>query len=159
METTEVNEWGSIHISQQVIAAIASLTAAKVPSVAALGTNIADAAAEKLGRTRPNHGVDVSIDGKVIELTVRLLIRYGCRIPDVAWKSKRRSKTPLKKRRPALLRPFTSSSSKWFLRRPVKMDDNQDFAYAVSDKACATLLKQRPRISKVSGPLQSAVFP
>lgn len=46
METTEVNEWGSIHISQQVIAAIASLTAAKVPSVAALGTNIADAAAE-----------------------------------------------------------------------------------------------------------------
>ena len=29
METTEVNEWGSIHISQRVIASIAALTAAK----------------------------------------------------------------------------------------------------------------------------------
>ena len=97
METTEVNEWGSIHISSQVIAAIASLTAAKVPSVAALGTNIADAAAEKLGRTRPNHGVDVSIDGKLIELTVRLLIRYGCRIPDVALEVQKTVKDAVEK--------------------------------------------------------------
>ena len=79
METTEVNEWGSIHISQQVIAAIASLTAAKVPSVAALGTNIADAAAEKLGRTRPNHGVDV------------------CRIPDVALEVQKTVKDAVEK--------------------------------------------------------------
>ena len=91
METTEVNEWGSIHISSQVIAAIASLT------VAALGTNIADAAAEKLGRTRPNHGVDVSIDGKLIELTVRLLIRYGCRIPDVALEVQKTVKDAVEK--------------------------------------------------------------
>lgn len=97
METTEVNEWGSIHISQQVIAAIASLTAAKVPAVADLGTNIADAAAEKLGRSRPNHGVDVSIDGKNVELTVRLVIRYGCRIPDVALEVQKTVKDAVEK--------------------------------------------------------------
>ena len=51
METTEVNEWGSIHISQRVIASIAALTAAKAAYVADLGMNIAEAAAEKLGRT------------------------------------------------------------------------------------------------------------
>ena len=84
METTEVNEWGSIHISQRVIASIAALTAAKSAYVADLGTNIAEVAAEKLGRTLPGRGVDVSIDGQRIELTVRLVVRYGCRIPDVA---------------------------------------------------------------------------
>ena len=42
METTEVNEWGSIHISQRVIASIAALTAAKAAYVADLGMNIAD---------------------------------------------------------------------------------------------------------------------
>lgn len=84
METTEVNEWGSIHISQRVIASIAALTAAKAAYVADLGTNIAEVAAEKLGRTLPGRGVDVSIDGQRIELTVRLVVRYGCRIPDVA---------------------------------------------------------------------------
>lgn len=97
METTEVNEWGSIHISSQVIAAIASLTAGKAPSVSALGTNIADAAAEKLGRSRPNHGVDVSIDGNSIELTVRLIIRYGCRIPDVALEVQKSVKDAVEK--------------------------------------------------------------
>lgn len=49
METTEVNEWGSIHISQRVIASIAALTAAQSAYVADLGTNIAEVAAEKLG--------------------------------------------------------------------------------------------------------------
>ena len=61
METTEVNEWGSIHISQRVIASIAALTAAKAAYVADLGMNIAEAAAEKLGRTLPGRGVDVTI--------------------------------------------------------------------------------------------------
>lgn len=84
VETTEVNEWGSIHISQRVIAVIAAATAARADYVADLGTNIAEAAAEKLGRTVPGRGVDVRIDGQDIELTVRLVIRYGCRIPDVA---------------------------------------------------------------------------
>ncbi len=84
VETTEVNEWGSIHISQRVIAVIAAAAAARADYVADLGTNIAEAAAEKLGRTVPGRGVDVRIDGQDIELTVRLVIRYGWRIPDVA---------------------------------------------------------------------------
>lgn len=108
METTEVNEWGSIHISQRVIASIAALTAAQSAYVADLGTNIAEVAAEKLGRTLPGRGVDVSIDGRRIELTVRLVVRYGCRIPDVAWKCRSPSRMPSKRRRPARLRRSTS---------------------------------------------------
>lgn len=97
METTEVNEWGSIHISQRVIASIAALTAAKSAYVADLGTNIAEVAAEKLGRTLPGRGVDVSIDGQRIELTVRLVVRYGCRIPDVALEVQKSVKDAVEK--------------------------------------------------------------
>lgn len=97
METTEVNEWGSIHISQRVIAAIAALTAAQSAYVADLGTNIAEVAAEKLGRTLPGRGVDVSIDGQRIELTVRLVVRYGCRIPDVALEVQKSVKDAVEK--------------------------------------------------------------
>lgn len=97
METTEVNEWGSIHISQRVIASIAALTAAKAAYVVDLGMNIAEAAAEKLGRTLPGRGVDVTIEGQRIELTVRLVIRYGCRIPDVALEVQKSVKDAVEK--------------------------------------------------------------
>lgn len=97
METTEVNEWGSIHISQRVIASIAALTAAKAAYVADLGMNIAEAAAEKLGRTLPGRGVDVTIEGQRIELTVRLVIRYGCRIPDAALEVQKSVKDAVEK--------------------------------------------------------------
>ena len=97
METTEVNEWGSIHISQRVIASIAALTAAQSAYVADLGTNIAEVAAEKLGRALPGRGVDVSIDGRRIELTVRLVVRYGCRIPDVALEVQKSVKDAVEK--------------------------------------------------------------
>lgn len=97
METTEVNEWGSIHISQRVIASIAALTAAKAAYVADLEMNIAEAAAEKLGRTLPGRGVDVTIEGQRIELTVRLVIRYGCRIPDVALEVQKSVKDAVEK--------------------------------------------------------------
>ena len=97
METTEVNEWGSIHISQRVIASIAALTAAKAAYVADLGMNIAEAAAEKFGRTLPGRGVDVTIEGQRIELTVRLVIRYGCRIPDVALEVQKSVKDAVEK--------------------------------------------------------------
>ena len=97
METTEVNEWGSIHISQRVIASIAARTAAKAAYVADLGMNIAEAAAENLGRTLPGRGVDVSIDGRRIELTVRLVVRYGCRIPDVALEVQKSVKDAVEK--------------------------------------------------------------
>lgn len=84
METTQENELGSIHISQRVIARIAAAAASRVPQVTAMDTNFTEAASEKIGRPLPGRGVDVKIDGDNIELTLRLVIAYGCRIPDVA---------------------------------------------------------------------------
>lgn len=85
METTETNALGSIHISQRAISVLASQTAAAVGGgVASLGASIAETAARKIGRTSLAQGVDAVIDGRDVELTVRLVVQYGHRIPDIA---------------------------------------------------------------------------
>ena len=84
METTETNLLGSIHMTQRVISIIASQTAASVPEVAALDATIAETAARKVGRVNPAQGVDTTIDGIYADIAVRLLVRYNCRIPDMA---------------------------------------------------------------------------
>lgn len=71
-------------MSQRVISIIASQTAASVPDVAALDATLAEAAARKIGRINPAQGVDTTIDGIYADITIRLLVQYGCRIPDMA---------------------------------------------------------------------------
>ncbi len=92
METTEINELGSIHISQKALAAAAAQTALSVEGVNSLGASIAEAAARRIGRAALSQGVDAAIDGTDVELTVRLVVQYGCRIPDVAMEVQKRIK-------------------------------------------------------------------
>lgn len=92
METTETNALGSIHISQKALAAAASQTALSVRGVDSLGASIAEVAARRIGRPALGQGIDVSIDGADVELTVRLIVQYGCRIPDVAMEVQKRVK-------------------------------------------------------------------
>lgn len=83
-ETTQETKLGQIHISQRVIARLAADTALSLPQVAAMAPNLAETASEKIGRNLPGRGVDAVIEGEEIELTLRLVIYYGCRIPDLA---------------------------------------------------------------------------
>lgn len=71
-------------MSQRVISIIASQAAASVSEVAALDATLAEAAARKIGRINPAQGVDTTIDGIYADITIRLLVQYGCRIPDMA---------------------------------------------------------------------------
>ncbi len=95
METTEINPLGSIHMSQRVLSIIASQAAASVPEVAALDATLADTAAKKLGRVNPAQGVQTTIDGIDAEITIRLIAKYGCRIPDMALAVQKKVKDTL----------------------------------------------------------------
>lgn len=68
----------------KAISMIASATAAAVPGVAALGATLSEAAAKKIGHASPTQGVEAIVVEDTVELTIRLVVQYGYRIPDVA---------------------------------------------------------------------------
>lgn len=84
METTETTIFGDIHISQRVISLLAAGAARRIPNVADLEATLTETAARKMGRTQHSYGVETAISGQDIEITVRIVVVYGCRIPDVA---------------------------------------------------------------------------
>lgn len=86
METTKINGWGCIHISDKAIAGIAAQTAAGMPHVSDLAPTLAESAAQRLGRGSLARGAAVKLTGNDAEITVRLVVESGCRIPDIALK-------------------------------------------------------------------------
>ena len=86
METTKTNALGSIHISDKAISSIAARTAALVPHVHALDATLAESAAHRLGRGSLSQGAETHISGNAVEITLRLIVESGYRIPDIALK-------------------------------------------------------------------------
>lgn len=86
METTNQNDLGSIHISDKAISSIAARTAALVPHVHALDATLAESAARRLGRGSLSQGAVTRISGNTAEITLRLIVESGYRIPDIALK-------------------------------------------------------------------------
>jgi len=76
---------GTIHISEEVIMELAKKTLTTVPGVQPASPGIAS----KLGIGRKaSDGIRVSVEDKfppAVTVDVYLLVKYGLRIPDVAW--------------------------------------------------------------------------
>lgn len=76
-----------VKISDEVIAAIASVAASQVQGVAAMAGNIVgDIGGAILGRKNVAKGVRVSSGEKDVSLDLYLAVKYGARIPEVAFK-------------------------------------------------------------------------
>ena len=75
-------EGGIVHISDDVVASIAALTAVDVEGVAALSAGVD--IGEWLGRKNLAKGVKISIQERTVSLDISLLVRYAYPIPTVA---------------------------------------------------------------------------
>lgn len=84
---------GEIRISADVITVIAHTVASEVEGVAGMNANIAENISSVLGRKNPTKGVKVEIDEKDITIDFYILVEYGARIPDVAWRIQERVKS------------------------------------------------------------------
>lgn len=73
---------GVIHISEDVIIELARKTIQGIPNI-----KIAARLASKFAIGRKNSGIRVSVDHaqKFISIDAYVLVRYGHRIPDIAW--------------------------------------------------------------------------
>mgnify|MGYP000279547887 CR=1 FL=1 len=80
------NEKGSVKIADEVVSVIAGLAATEVSGVAGMSGGIAGGISEILGRKNLSKGVKVQIGEKDAVIDIYLIVNYGVRIPEVAWK-------------------------------------------------------------------------
>ncbi|HHY17641.1 MAG TPA: Asp23/Gls24 family envelope stress response protein [Firmicutes bacterium] len=81
------NQESKIRISDEVVAAIASVAASQVQGVAAMSGNlVGDIGNVILGKKGGGRGVRVSSGEKEVTLDLYLNVKYGARIPEVAYK-------------------------------------------------------------------------
>jgi len=90
---TEKEEMGEIRISSEVVSIIASNAALEVEGVASLGGGLAGNISQVLGRKNPFRGIKVEVaENRNVNIDLHIVVEYGARIPDVAWKIQERIK-------------------------------------------------------------------
>lgn len=93
MTVSNTDNTGQVKISSDVIVVIAHTVASEVEGVAAMNANIADNISSVLGRKNVPKGVKVEIDDNDVTIDLYIIVNYGARIPEVAWKIQERVKT------------------------------------------------------------------
>lgn len=79
------SELGEVRIADEVVSIIAGLAAADVEGVASMSGGIAGGIAEALGRRNLSKGVKVEVSPEEAKIDTFMIVKYGNRIPDVAW--------------------------------------------------------------------------
>lgn len=91
--STENEGLGEIRISSEVVSVIASNAAMEIKGVASLGGGIANNISQVLGRKNPFKGIKVEVsENREVNIDLHIVVEYGARIPDVAWKIQERIK-------------------------------------------------------------------
>ena len=77
------DELGNIHISEDVLAAIAAAAALEVEGVSGLAANLGSDIAELLGKKNLAKGVRVQMEDEKVTVDLSILMAYGHTIPEV----------------------------------------------------------------------------
>ncbi len=86
MDEKKLPDSGNVKISDDVVQIIAGIAAGEVDGVQAMGNSIASGLAELLGGKKSvSRGVKVDVQENTVTIDVHVVVRYGVRIPDVAW--------------------------------------------------------------------------
>jgi uncharacterized alkaline shock family protein YloU len=92
-ENSIVEDYGTVKISEEVVAIIAGIAATDVPGVAGMSGGIAGGIAEILGRKNLSKGVKVEVGEKEAAIDLYIIVEFGARIPQVAWDIQEKVKT------------------------------------------------------------------
>ena len=79
-------ELGAIRIHNSVIATIARLAALKVPGVVEMSGSFAEGLASMVSKASFDRGIKVDMEDQKINLDIHIVIAFGVRIPQVAWR-------------------------------------------------------------------------
>ena len=77
------DELGNIHISEEVLAAIAAAATLEVEGVNALSANLGSDLAELLGKKNLAKGIHIQMDEDKVKVELSILLDYGHTIPEI----------------------------------------------------------------------------
>ncbi len=83
---------GEVRIAIDVIVVIAYTAAMETEGVAGMSVGVVDNITQVLGRKGASKGVKVELSEKETSIDLFLIVDYGARIPDVAWRVQERVK-------------------------------------------------------------------
>ncbi|NLO89649.1 MAG: Asp23/Gls24 family envelope stress response protein [Clostridia bacterium] len=86
------NEKGVIKISPEVVAVVAGLAATGVDGVAGMSGGVVGGIAELLGFKNLSKGVKVDLNDTTAYLNIHLIVYFGVKIPEVAFKVQKKVK-------------------------------------------------------------------
>ena len=73
-------------ISEDVIGIIAGIAAAEVEGVSGMTLGLVDGINQILGSNKKySKGVKIELDGNTVVIDLYVIVRYGVKIPDIAW--------------------------------------------------------------------------
>ena len=79
-------ETGIIKISEEVVEVLADKAVKEIDGVAGLTAGFLGSVADVFGKKGGAKGVDVDIRENEVAITVHVVIKFGCRIPEIAWR-------------------------------------------------------------------------
>lgn len=85
VEPANVEISSNLNISEEVISVIAGLATAEVEGVSGMSLGFVDGVSEMFGKKKYSKGVKIEIDGGYVIIDIFVIVKYGVRIPDVAW--------------------------------------------------------------------------
>lgn len=85
-QDTNVEIATNLNISEDVIGIIAGLAASEVEGIAGMTLGFVDGINQILGSNKKySKGVKISLEGKKVVIDLYVNVKYGVRIPDIAW--------------------------------------------------------------------------
>lgn len=85
-DDTKVEIATNLNISEDVIGIIAGLAASEVDGIAGMTLGFVDGINQILGSNKKySKGVKIDLDGKKVTIDLFVNVKYGVKIPDVAW--------------------------------------------------------------------------
>lgn len=79
-------EYGQVKISDEVVATIAGLAAAEIGGIYSMSGGFAGNISDLLGIKNLAKGVKVEVGEEEAAIDLNVVVEYGVKIPDVAWK-------------------------------------------------------------------------
>ncbi|MBR6524312.1 MAG: Asp23/Gls24 family envelope stress response protein [Clostridia bacterium] len=77
---------GMVKISEEVVEVLADKAVREIDGVAGLTAGLLGNVADIFGKKTGAKGVDVDIKETTAAITVHVVIKFGCRIPEIAWR-------------------------------------------------------------------------